>query len=297
LSNRLVGDAALTLNGTLDEVLRARGQVEVSRGTLFRLPVANLRAPANLLYTPATSRGSLVVPDWSTRLAGGRVQGNARFQVGLDRSFQADLRLESLDLETIVRSLSDVRRPASGKINGRIQLQGTNPDDPRALRGRAVLDLDDASVVELPIFREIDRFLGSSRGGLFEDGDMIATVAHGQIMIDPLTLEGRAVQLHMTGTVNFDTRLELEVLVNTRELIPQTGQALIGLIPGLGDAIGRRDQAIVQVGNFLSNRLLKFRVTGTLDSPSVNIDPAVAVSTAAVGFFAGVLKLPIGILR
>ncbi|MEO6809668.1 MAG: AsmA-like C-terminal region-containing protein [Isosphaeraceae bacterium] len=297
LSRQLDGDADLTLNGTFDEVLRAKARVEVSRGTLFRLPVSNLRAPAALTYTPASSRGALVVQDWSTRLAGGRVRGDARFQIGLDRAFQADLRLDALDLETIVRALADVRRPASGKINGRIKLYGTNPDDLRTLRGRAVLDLDDASVVELPIFREIDRFLGASRGGLFEDGDVIATIAHGQIMIDPLTLEGRTVQLHMTGTVNFDNRLDLEVLVNTRELIPQTGQALIGLIPGLNNVIGRREQAILQVGNFLSNRLLKFRVTGTLSNPSVNIDPAVAVSNAAVGFFGGALKLPIGLLR
>jgi translocation and assembly module TamB len=105
------------------------------------------------------------------------------------------------------------------------------------------------------------------------------------------------VQLHLTGTVNFDTRLDLIVLVNTRDLIPQTGQALVGVIPGLGDAVGRRDEAVRQVGNFLSDRLLKFRVTGTLGSPSVNIDPAVAVSTAAVGFFSGVLKLPLNLLR
>ena len=48
---------------------------------------------------------------------------------------------------------------------------------------------------------------------------------------------------------------------------------------------------------FLTNRLLKFRITGTLRSPSVQIDPTVVVSTAAVGFFGGILKLPAEVLR
>src|SRR5207248_1694415 len=115
--------------------------------------------------------------------------------------------------------------------------------------------------------------------------------------IEQMTLEGRAVQMHITGTVNLDTRLDLVALINTSQLIPQTGQALVAVIPGLGQAMNRRDEAVRQVSNFLSNRLLKFRITGTLRSPSVQIDPTVVVSTAAVGFFSGVLKLPLGLLR
>ncbi len=38
-------------------------------------------------------------------------------------------------------------------------------------------------------------------------------------------------------------------------------------------------------------------MTGTLSSPSVNLDPAIAVTEGAVGFFAGVLKLPLELLR
>ena len=51
------------------------------------------------------------------------------------------------------------------------------------------------------------------------------------------------------------------------------------------------------VGGFLSNKLLKFRVVGTVSHPSINADPAVLVGEAAVGFFAGVLRLPLNLLR
>ena len=40
-----------------------------------------------------------------------------------------------------------------------------------------------------------------------------------------------------------------------------------------------------------------YRVGGTIQSPSVQVDPAVLVTQAAVGFFAGTLGLPLNLLR
>lgn len=111
------------------------------------------------------------------------------------------------------------------------------------------------------------------------------------------TLEGRLVQLHATGTVGFDGQLNLEVLINTNQIIPETGQALVARIPGLRDVLGRSRDAVLKVSNFLSNRLLKLRVSGTIRNPSVAIDPSIVVAETAVAFFAGVLKLPLGFLK
>ena len=117
------------------------------------------------------------------------------------------------------------------------------------------------------------------------------------MIVDQLRLEGRIIQIHATGAISFGGGVDLAVLVNTNQLIPQTGQALVGLIPGLRNAGGRSDEASLRVSNYLSNRLLKFRVGGTLKNPSVNLDPGAAVGQAATGFFAGVLKLPLGLVK
>jgi translocation and assembly module TamB len=297
LAKMVQGFGHLKLSGRLDEVLHANGEMLVDRGRVYGLPLASLRAPTELAYTPATGQGTLDVRRWSTRLAGGQASGDARLNLGIDRSFQGDVQLVALDLATLIRTETEAVRPGSGKVNGRVTVAGPDPDDLRRLRGRVVIDLDDASVGSLPVFRELDRFLGSASGGLFEDGDLVGTLGHGQLAVEELTLVGRTVQMHATGSVGFDTRLDLVVLVNTSQLIPETGQALVGIIPGLGDAMGRRDEAVRSVAGFLSNRLLKFRVGGTLRNPSINIDPAVVVSSAAVGFFGDVLKLPAGLLR
>lgn len=290
------GLAAVRLSGTLGDSGRAAADVQVARAQVAGLPLSDLRAPTELV-TNAGGSGVLQVRRASARLAGGQVRGDASLRVGSDRSFQVDLTLGGVDLETVARVASEARRPASGRINGRVTLNGPDPSLPERYRGTVALDLDDASLVSLPVFRELDRFLGSARGGLFEDGDLTGTIANRQLQVDKLTLEGRIAQLHATGSVGFDGQLNLEVLVNTNQIIPQTGQALVNVIPGLRDVIGRNREATLRVANFLSNRLLKFRVTGTVRNPSVAADPAVVVADTAVGFFAGVLKLPLGLAK
>ncbi len=145
-------------------------------------------------------------------------------------------------------------------------------------------------------FAELDRFLGAARGGVFEDGDLHASIANRQMLVEEFTLVGRLVQLHATGTVGFDSKLDLEVLINTNQIISQTGQALAGIIPRASGG-GRDAAGSARFAGFLANRLLKFHVGGTLSAPSVNFDPTIAVGEGAVGFFAGVLKLPLELLR
>ena len=133
---------------------------------------------------------------------------------------------------------SEPRKSARARVRlvvERLTLGGPNPALPQRYRGKVVLDLDDASLVALPVFREIDRFLGAARGGLFEDGDLLATIANRQLLVDMFTLEGRLVQLHATGTVGFDGQLNLEVLINTNQIIPETGRLMGDMAYRLGE--------------------------------------------------------------
>ncbi len=291
------GVGTIHASGRLGEVVRLTIDLLVDRARVMNLPVSELRIPANLTYTPSGAVGVLQVRNWSMRLAGGQMEGNSQFRLGPNSSYEGNVQITQLDLEILTRVATDARHPASGKVSGRITYAGNDPTDLQQLRGNINLDLDDASLFRLPIFSQLEKFLGSQRGGVFEDGDLIATIANREIQVEALTLVGRIAQLHATGTVGFDTRLDLVVLVNTNQIISQTGQSLVRLIPGLSEVLGRRDEAVQRVGNYLSNRLLKFHITGTLSNPQVNVDPTAIVGKTAVGFFAGVFELPLGFLR
>ena len=297
LAPLLDGFGTFQLSGTLADVFQANIDVAVAQARLAGLPLSELRAPAVLVVTPGSGTGSLRIPRLSARIAGGEVRGDLLFRLGDDQSFNANLQLASLELETLTRIASTTSQPASGRITGRVTLAGPNPAEPERFRGRVNLDLSDASLVQIPVFREIDRFLGSASGGIFEDGDLVGVVANRNLMVESLTLAGRLAQVHGTGTVGFDGRLNLEMLVNTNQIIPQTGQALVVLIPGLREVVGLRRLATARIATFLGNRLLKLRVTGTVRNPSVAIDPTISVPETAVGFFGEVLKLPLELLR
>ena len=292
----LSGRANLRATGRLDDALRAQGDLRVLVGRLYGLPMTEFDAPVQLTYLPTSGNGTVEARRFHVRLAGGRVEGTARIRFGLHRNFTTDLSLSQLDLELLSRSYFDSKRPTTGKVSGTIALHGVDTYRSETYAGRADLALTDASVLDLPVFRALDRFLGGpAGGGVFEQGELHALIANRQIVVEQLALFGRVAQLHGEGTVGFDGQLNLVILVNTNQLIPETGQALIALIPGIRNARG--SAATLQVSNYLSNKLLKLRVTGTVRNPVVTVDGSATVSNAAVGFFAGILKLPFGLVK
>jgi len=293
LAKDVEGVGSLRVSGRLDDAIHATAEVLVPRARVMKLPLTDLRLPGELDLSPTTGVGSFHARHWTGRFAGGSVMGNALIRLGEDRSFQSEVRLDNVDLEVVSRLESIGKRPASGKLSGKISLNGPNPAHVARMRGRFDLDLDDASLVELPVVRELDRFLGSARGGgLFEDGDVHGTIYNRTLFVEQLTLQGKLVQVHATGSVTLDGGLNLEVLVNTNQTVSQSGLALVNIIPGLGSAIGKGEETILRIGSFLSSRLLKFRVGGTVKNPTVAIDTGVAVGDTAVGFFSTVFKLP-----
>ena len=290
------GDARIRVAGRLGESTEGEGEIRVDRGSVAGLPLSELRMPIRFALAPGSESGSIETRRWEARLAGGRLEGTARLRVGLSRAFRTETKLTDVEIEFLTRLLSDARHPAAGKVSGVLTLEGADPARPETYTGRAALELQDAEVLDLPVFRLLDRFLGGpAGGGAFQEGTISAGIGNREVKVEELALVGRVAQLHATGTIGFDGRLDLIVLVNTNQIISETGQALLARIPGLSSARGA--QATSKLSGFLSNRLIKLRVSGTLSDPNIALDPGATVTNAAAGFFAGALKLPLGLFR
>ena len=290
------GAAKIRVAGTLGESTEGTGELRVDRGEIAGLPLSELKIPIRFGLAPGSGDGSVEARNWAARLAGGRVEGTARIRVGSSQAFRTETRLNDLEIEFLTRLLSDARRPASGKVSGVVRLEGNDVARTETYNGRAELELQNAEVLDIPVFNVLNRFLGArGTGGVFEEGTILATVANRQIQVEELNLAGRVAQLHATGTVGFNGGLDLVVLINTNQIISETGQALITRIPGLSALRGA--EATSRVSGFLSNKLVKLKVTGTLQDPNVALDASATVSNAAVGFFADALKLPLGLFR
>ena len=289
---RVDGHATIRLVGSASEVLRAHLDVTIPQAGVEGIRFREIKLPVSYVSDPSGTSSVAHARQWTARVAGGTIRGDSTFRMGESRAFRSDIQVSDLELESLTKFMSDARQPATGKISGRIVVLGQKPDAPKSYRGQINLDLSDASLVALPIFREIDKFLGSARGGLFETGNLSGEIGNGQLNVNSLTLQGRVAQLHSTGTMGLDGQLDLGVLVNTSQFIPQTGKALAALIPGLGNLSARSRNTARQFAGFLSNRLLKLRVSGTVRNPSVALDPSLVISDSAASFFGGALNLP-----
>ncbi len=289
-TRRLAGTGNLRVAGRQDGALGGSGEFRVDRGYVNGLELSNFHVPGVWTFsTQAPRRGTLEIRKAEGRLAGGRVGGEAHFILGDRRDFRARLWVDDVDLRVISREEMGTR-PVPGRLSGFINLDGTDPAQPYTYRGEMSFDLDQASLVDIPLLDELDRQLGSREGGVFDDGDIHATINDRKIHIDRMTLVGPLMQVHAMGTMDFEGRLNLEVIVNNQKGVPGGGQAVLARSPNVADEVARRAAQIDQVRDFVSSRLMKFRITGTIQDPIVNTDRSIN-PRAAIGFFLKTMRL------
>ena len=266
------GYGSVHLEGGLE---RAHGEVRIAQARVADLPLSELRVPLEWLFAPGSGLGTLLIRQWSARLAGGLIRGNAQVHLGAYQDYRGDLELSNVDLRAFSPISTDARRPPTGRISGRVRLDSPAPGGVRGIRGKVHLEVSDASLFELPVFRQINQFLGSEQGGIFEAGEVDLLVADRKVKIDRLALVGRLIQLRARGTIGFDARLDLEVIVRPNRVAPQTGRALASTMLGLSGARRRNEENVLRTTNRVSNGPVELRISGTVGEPTVVVDPSI----------------------
>jgi translocation and assembly module TamB len=281
---RFGGYGMLRVTGKSYDVFRGTAEFRVDRGLVNGLELTELRAPADWsLTTQGTRRGTLRINKAAGKLAGGRVGGDAWIALGDRRDFRAKLFVDDVDLRVMSRDEAG-NRSVPGRLSGFINVSGTDPLELLSYRGEVDFDLVQASLVDIPLLDELDRSLGSAQGGVFNEGDLHGTIAEQRLHIDRLTLVGPLAQVHSTGWLDFDGRLNMEVVVNTNRALPAAGQVL-QRAPDVAETVARRAAAIDQVSDFLASRLMMFRISGTIRDPVVSVDRSINPRTAIAFFF------------
>jgi translocation and assembly module TamB len=287
---RFAGVGTLRVATRADGSLGGSAELRVDRGSVNGLVLTSLRVPGEwTLSLDSPRRGALHVRGADGRLAGGRVGGEAHFTLGNRRDFRTRLVVDDVDLRVISRDQMG-SRPVPGRLSGYVNVYGSDPAQPFGYRGELEFDMDQASLVDIPLLDELDRSLGSIQGGVFDDGDLHGVIADRKVYIDRLTLVGPLAQVHAAGTLDFDGRLNLEVVVLNNRGIPESGQVIMSRSPAVADEVARRAAQIDQVRDFVSTRLMKFRITGTIRDPIANVDRSIN-PRAAIGFFLKTMSL------
>jgi translocation and assembly module TamB len=119
-----------------------------------------------------------------------------------------------------------------------------------------------------------------------------ARLDRGVVRVQRLTLTGSTLQLLIQGTVTLAGRLDLNATANTGMVgVNPPALRLLGLrIPVVGPI---PISLLLELTTYFSNRLVHLRVTGTIRSPSVQVEPLPLLSEEAVRFFVNRSNLPI----
>jgi translocation and assembly module TamB len=264
------GHASLSLEGHRD---KATAEIRVVEANLFGFPLSELHVPAEIAHESGSGAWTVHIRRSSANLAGGLIGGEALVHFGARQGGHAELSLNNVDLKAFRWINANDRRPTTGKVSGKVKIDELDTARVERTRGRAHLDLTDASLFELPVFRQVDQFLGSELGGIFESGELDATIVGGQFKVDRLALAGRLIQVRARGTVGFDGALDLDVLVKRNQVLSQAGRAVASTILDGGSSTRGGDSKVLETSKPLANGPVKLRISGTFQDTRVVADP------------------------
>ena len=217
----------------------------------------------------------LIQFDPRSRVAGGRISGDAWVYFHKPVRYEIGLKFHKLDLGTVANSVIQAPSDVDGRLSGHIFLHGTDRGAQDA-EANMYLVLSDANLWNYPIFNVLAVVLNLdlTRTGGFREGQGRATLSNSTLNFREFWVAGDAATFFGTGQIRLDGQINLEVVGSTETPIPKR-------IPILGTVRRALDR--------MQQELFKIRLTGTLDNPNATPVPVYRLSEPAVKFFGEML--------
>lgn len=284
-SGVLDGPMTFVARGRLGGETRVSGTLSLPRGTVSGVAVTDLVVPFEVSTVPG-GYGRLSIQNAVINAGSGRVQPTLTVDWG-HGGLRVDGHIRFIDvpIRTLVPQLGENALVGNGRITGRFDLGGQNVRSVSDLTGSLVATLNNTSVREVPILRQITPFLNTA--GLvkpFQAGDVRASLTNSVVRIERLALANPTAQIFADGTITTTGRVDLAVVAHTGTIGPSTpGLRLLGLrLPIFGPIpVG----LIRDVSDFLSNRTIRLTVNGTTSNPIVKVNVGALLRDEAVRFF------------
>jgi hypothetical protein len=287
LAAKLRGPVDVSLRGRIGSEWSGSGEAALTRGQVFGLDVSEWRFPVQFSFSPTNASGELTIRDSRAQMARGRSTGEATLTWGNGLRLIGSVRFYQVDMRTLLRHVHEASSYASGRVSGRIDLGGSEMRSLDDLTANVHALLEQTQALQLPVLRQITPYLrpGTSTT-TFQSGELKGRLSGGIFRVQRLTLAGNLLELIMEGTVNLAGRLNLDVTARAGVSTTNSSQLrglgrrlpLVGAIPRI---------VLTEASALLANRVVHLRVTGTLQSPSIRIEPVLQLTEEAVRFFLG----------
>jgi hypothetical protein len=247
----------------------------------------------SLAAAPARGRGQIDIHETSAQVARGRVTGRASLGFGEGSRLDGSLRFYTLDLQTLLRQAGELTHVGSGQLGGRIDFAGSDVRSLDDVTATVDASFNQTQAFRLPVLAQVAPYVAPGQTSTtFQSGDLRGRLSGGVFRVQGLSLRGTVVNLFAEGTTTTEGRLNLKVTATTGRVgvNPRVVRAIGLKLPPIGPVPAA---VILQATDYLSNRVIHLRVTGTVRSPSVQVEPLPQLTEEAVRFFINRYNVPL----
>jgi hypothetical protein len=280
------------IRGSLGRTWQGHADLVFQRGKVFGAEVTEWRLPVRWEFSPGQGRGRAMIEDSGAQVARGRATGRATVRWGDGLTLDGQVRFFGVDLRTLLREGLGSDQLGSGRLTGRFTFAGSDVRSLSDLTGLLEVTLGQAQALQYPVLRELSPFVAVSPSTSFTRGALRARLAHGLVRVERLSLEGGSIRLFADGTITLPAgRLNLEVTTTTGRVgLDPFRLRLLGIsLPATGPV---PITLLVEANSLLSNLLLELRVTGTVRTPVIRVEPLATLRREALLFFLNSAGLP-----
>ncbi|MFO0878453.1 MAG: AsmA-like C-terminal region-containing protein [Gemmataceae bacterium] len=279
------GPVDLNFRGHLGAECRGSGSVTLLRGRILGIEVSDWRVPVEFTWIPSRGATEIHIRESGAQIGSGRA--TLRMSLRQMGGWQVDgqVTLVEATLRSLAGLLGDVSNYARGRVSGRIDFSGTDLQSLTDVTANVQAKLSDAQMLQLPILRLIVPHSVPGQGTLeFQSGELRGRLSQGVFRIAELVLDSSLLQLVVQGSATLQGRLDLEVTGQTTSptINPLGLRWILQQLPPIGPVpVG----LLVRATEALADRVIHLRITGTLRSPRVQVEPVRVLSDQAVRFF------------
>ena len=219
------------------------------------------------------------------QVAHGRATGNLSLSWGTGTRVEGAVRFFNAEFESLVGRNSSLRSVVVGKVTGRFDFASSNFQSLDDLNGVLEARLAQSQALQLPVLNVLVPFVAPGRSSTsFQSGHIDARLSRGYFRIQRLALMSPAIRLMVSGNAGLNGRLDLEVTAKTGDAGINT--TALNLIAQRIPAIGPVPVALIaRASSLLANQVVHLRVTGTVSSPNVRVDPISLLTEEAARLF------------
>jgi AsmA-like protein len=293
--DKIEGNAQVRIRGALGNEWNGNADIDLGRGKLYGLEIAQWRLPITWSYAPSTKRAQLDINDTSAQLVQGRANGKLNLTWEEDHArVDGSLRIDNVELRELLRETIGSSDLGAGRTTAKIEFKGNEVRLMRDLSAKLVASFNDTQALQAPVLKQAAPYLGLGPSTTFQQGNLVAHLSGGTLHIDQMALQGNNVQVFIDGSMTLEQQLNLHVVAKTGDIgWPTVRLGPIGLrIPIAGPVPVLMLQ---EASALISNHVVYLDVTGTPRSPVIRPRPLPILSAEAVRFFLNRANLPVTI--